>query len=116
VYGHVEQFLDESAPESVAAGLTPDRRVQPSRLHTAMLIRREAFDRVGPFREDLRIGAVVEWAARAKDLISERVLDEIVLRRRLHGANIGLTQKQAATEDYFAIARAALERRRGKAT
>jgi glycosyltransferase involved in cell wall biosynthesis len=116
VYGHVEQFLDEGVPASVAAGLTPERRVQPSRLHTAMLIRREAFDRVGPFREDLRIGSVVEWASRAKDLLTERVLDEIVLRRRLHGANIGLTQKRLATEGYLAIARAALERRREKAT
>lgn len=115
VYGHVEQFLDEGAPASVAAGLTPDRRVQPSRLHSAMLVRREAFDRVGPFRQDLRIGSVVEWATRAKGLLSERVLDAIVLRRRLHGENVGLTQKQSATEDYLAIARAALERRRGKA-
>jgi hypothetical protein len=80
-----------------------------------MLIRREAFDRVGPFREDLRIGSVLEWAGRAKGLLSERMLNEIVLRRRLHGANIGLVQRGSAREDYLAIARAALERRRGKA-
>jgi glycosyltransferase involved in cell wall biosynthesis len=115
VYGHVEQFVDEAAPTSLAAGLTQDRLVLPSRLHTAMLIRREALERVGPFREDLRIGSVVEWADRAKGHLSERVLDDVVLRRRLHGGNIGITQKRAATDDYMAIVRAALERSRGRA-
>lgn len=114
VYGHVEQFLEPDAPPSVVAGLTPARRVQPSRLHTAMLVRRQAFDRVGPFPEEVRVVSVVEWSSRAKEILNERVLDEIVLRRRLHGSNIGLTRKQAATEDYLAMARAALAKRRGK--
>lgn len=112
VYGHVEQFLEDDAPPAVRAGLTPERRVMPSRLHSAMLVRREAYERIGPFRAEIGIGAVVEWAARAKETLSDRVLDEIVLRRRLHGANIGLTRKAAATEDYLAIVRAAIAKRR----
>ncbi|MEK9500340.1 glycosyltransferase [Gaopeijia maritima] len=112
VYGHVEQFLEDDAPAAVRAGLTPERRVMPSRLHSAMLVRREAFERLGPFRTEIGIGSVVEWAARAKDALSDRVLDEIVLRRRLHGANIGVTRKAAATEDYLAIVRAAIAKRR----
>lgn len=113
VYGHVEQFLEDDAPESVRVGLTPERRVMPSRLHSAMLVRREAFERMGPFRTEVPIGAVVDWAARAKDALSDRVLDEVVLRRRLHGANIGLTRKAAVAEDYMAIVRAAIAKRRG---
>jgi glycosyltransferase involved in cell wall biosynthesis len=115
VYGHVEQFLEPDAPPAIAAALTPERRVQPSRLHTAMLVRRAAFDRVGAFREDLRIGSVVDWAHRAQQAgLREQMLEEIVLRRRLHSQNIGLTQKQAASDAYLAVARAALARRREK--
>jgi len=115
VYGHVEQFLEADAPPAIAAALIPERRIQPSRLHTAMLVRRDAFNRVGTFREDLRIGSVVDWAHRAQHAgLRDRMLDLIVLRRRLHSQNIGLTQKSAAPDAYLAVARAALARRRGK--
>jgi glycosyltransferase involved in cell wall biosynthesis len=113
VFGHVEQFAEADAPPGVVAGLTPDRVVQPSRLHTAMLIRREAFDRIGPFDTTLRIGGVAEWADRTRRAgLREHMLDDVVLRRRLHAANIGLQQREAARADYLALARAALARRR----
>lgn len=113
VFGHTEQFLEPDAPPSVAASLTEERRIRPSRLHTAMLIRRASFDRVGPFDEGLRVGGVVEWADRARRAgLHECMLPGIVLRRRLHGANIGLQQRDAARADYLALARAALARRR----
>ncbi|HUG28124.1 MAG TPA: glycosyltransferase family A protein [Gemmatimonadales bacterium] len=113
VFGHVEQFAEADAPPGVVAGLTPDRVVQPSRLHTAMLIRRDAFDRIGPFAVAHRIAGVVEWADRARRAgLREQMLGEVVLRRRLHGANIGLHQQGAARADYLAMARAALARRR----
>lgn len=115
VFGHVEQFLEPDAPPAVAAALTEARRVQPSRLHTAMLVRRNAFDSVGAFREDLRIASVVDWAHRAQQTgLRDTVLSFVVLRRRLHGNNIGFTQKNAAPDAYLAVAKAALARRRAK--
>ena len=117
VFGRVEQFLEPDAPAAITAALTPARRILPSRLHTAMLVRRPAFDRVGAFREDLRIGSVVDWAHRAQQAgLQTRVLDSIVLRRRLHGGNTGYLQKSKASEDYLAVAKAALARRRGKSS
>lgn len=114
VFGQVEQFLDPSAPASVAAAFAGTPPVQPSRLHSAMLVRREAFERVGPFREDLRIGGVVDWADRARHAgLREAMLDRVVLRRRIHGANQGLTRKAAVADGYLAVVRAALARRRG---
>jgi len=116
VFGHVEQFADPSAPPGVVAALTDDRRIQPSRLHSAMLIRRSAFDRIGPFDESLRVGGVVEWADRSRAMgLRERMLPEVVLRRRLHGQNVGLRSRDAVRADYLTMVRAALERRRGQA-
>jgi glycosyltransferase involved in cell wall biosynthesis len=113
VFGHVEQFAEADAPAGVVAGLTPERVVQPSRLHTAMLIRREAFNRIGPFAAAHRVAGVVEWASRAREAgLRERTLPDIVLRRRLHANNIGLRDRAAARTDYLAMARAALARRR----
>lgn len=113
VFGHVEQFAEADAPASVVAGLSEERRIQPSRLHTAMLIRRPAFDRIGRFDASLRVGGVVEWADRARRAgLREQMLEDVVLRRRLHSANIGLQQRDAARADYLALARAALARRR----
>ncbi|MFN2317603.1 MAG: glycosyltransferase, partial [Gemmatimonadales bacterium] len=115
VFGQVEQFAEADAPAGVVAGLTEERRTQPSRLHTAMLIRRPAFDRIGPFNAALRIAGVVEWAERASRAgLRERMLTDVVLRRRLHDANIGLQQRDAARADYLAMARAALARRRAQ--
>lgn len=115
VFGHVEQFIDREAPPppSVCATMSSEREVLPSALHTAMLIRRAAFERTGPFREDLRVGSVVEWADRARHSgLRSHLLPQVVLRRRLHSRNIGLTHRTDARADYFAIARATLTRRR----
>jgi hypothetical protein len=77
-----------------------------------MLVRRRAFDRVGGFDETLRIGETVDWVARADDLgVRNACLPRLVLRRRLHATNTGLTQ-QGSRDDYLVVARAALARRR----
>lgn len=115
VFGHVEQFLEADAPFGVVSRLTEARKIQPSRLHTALLVKRSAFDRIGFFREDIRIGSVVDWANRARQGgLRERMLDFVVLRRRLHSQNIGLRLKSEASADYLAVAFAAIARRRGK--
>jgi glycosyltransferase involved in cell wall biosynthesis len=112
VFGHAEQFVDPDAPEAVAARLRADQKVLPARLPSAMLVRRDALTRVGEFRSDWNVGSVVDWYARATEVgLRQRMLDAVVYRRRLHGANLGITEG-ASREDYLAIVRAAIERRR----
>jgi len=113
VYGEVEQFVSPELPEEwtrrhAAAVSTPS----PARLAGTMLVWRRAFVGVGGFRETLRIGETVDWIARADSLgVQNRFLPRLVLRRRLHATNTGLTQ-QDSRSDYLAVARAALARRR----
>jgi glycosyltransferase involved in cell wall biosynthesis len=117
IFGHAEQFLEADAPPAVAAGLTEERRVIPSQLPTAMLIRRTAFDRVGPFNESQRIGAVVDWYHRATAAgLRTFMLPDIVIRRRLHADNLGWQQRAVAKEAYLDVIRNAIARRRDAAT
>ncbi len=116
VFGHAEQFLESDAPAAVVAGLTDDRRIIPSQLPTAMLIRRVAFDRVGGFDESSRIGAVVDWYHRAVGAgLRTHMVSDVVVRRRLHANNIGWQQRAVAKNAYLDVVRRAVERRKAAA-
>ena len=53
-----------------------------------MIVRRRAFSRIGPFREELRLGSDVDWILRARDAgLACRLVEEVLLLRRLHEGN-----------------------------
>jgi glycosyltransferase involved in cell wall biosynthesis len=114
-FGRVAEFVEPSR-SGPAPPLRRARPETPSYLVTAALIRRAALERIGPFATDLHVNVTVEWIARARDAgLRTVMLDDVVLRRRLHGANIGITNWDAGRE-LVQIARASLERRRSAAT
>ena len=104
VFGHVRQFHDGDP--------RPEGEALPGLSKGTMLIRRESLERVGTFDTSWRVGDFVDWYARAADagLVSE-MLPDVVMLRRIHGANSTL-RGRAALVDYARIARAALDRRR----
>jgi hypothetical protein len=77
-----------------------------------MLMRRQAFERVGPCNESLRVGSDNDWFLRARDTgAAEFVLPEVVVRRRLHANN--LTRRDLASrETLLRNMKASLDRRR----
>jgi hypothetical protein len=78
-----------------------------------MLIRREAFDRVGPFA-DWRLGEFIEWYARAVDAgIETLMLPDVVLLRRVHDANMGVRLRDERSE-YARVLKSVLDRRRAE--
>jgi hypothetical protein len=84
-------------------------------LASSMLIRRESFDRVGPFRTDIKLGEFVDWYMRASEKgLRSRMLAEVVLRRRIHDSNTGLRHRDSSS-DYVRLLKNALDRRRGPA-
>jgi glycosyltransferase involved in cell wall biosynthesis len=84
----------------------------PAYLPGAMLIRRETFDRVGPFDTRWRLGSVVDWYARSVDAkLRTGLVPEIVYERRIHGRNLGIVAAKQRT-DYLGVIKAALDRRR----
>jgi glycosyltransferase involved in cell wall biosynthesis len=108
VFGHAIQFRERNSA-GVAIPVGPP---VPAQLPGAMLIRREAFDRVGAYSSEWRVGEVVDWYARAVDCkLAMVTVDDIVLERRLHDDNLG-TRTERPADDYLQIVRNLLARRR----
>jgi len=108
VFGHVEQFVEtgDGACRSLGASV--------AHLPGAMLIARAALLRGGPFAAELRLGMVVEWYARAKDMgLREVVLPDVVYRRRIHGGNMGILHA-ADRAEYAGMLKGVLDRRRAR--
>lgn len=82
VFGHCREF-------SWPAGAFPIRRerMQAPSL-SSMLIAKADFERVGPFREDLKIGELLEWLGRPQAVSMERHFPEdAAFLRRVHANN-----------------------------
>jgi glycosyltransferase involved in cell wall biosynthesis len=114
VFGHVEEFLSEELPEAERQRLLLRPGAQPGLFAQSMLIRREAFDRVGPFREGLRAAEFVDWYSRARVAgLRHAVLPDLVFRRRLHLDN---TSRREGRDpgDFLRVVKTAMDRRRDR--
>ena len=112
VYGHVTEFLSPDLDEEARALLRPPNHDLPWPTPNLMLVRREAFFRVGPFSTDLKVGIGVDWYARAGEAGLKSVVPPIVvLERRLHAENNGIRERQFKPQ-YLHVLKAALDRRR----
>lgn len=112
VFGRVEQF---HSPELVALGGVPnleEREVMPGYSTGTLLARRRAFERTGPFSPAFRLGEFLDWYARACDAgLTSIMLDDILLRRRIHQDNMGRRERDKRA-DYLRVFKATLDRRR----
>jgi glycosyltransferase involved in cell wall biosynthesis len=113
VLGHVRQLHDGAEwMEGVAARACTSEQLVAGYAPGAMLVRRESFFRVGPFRTEWRVGEFIDWFARATEArLAVEVLPDLVLWRRVHDTNLGVRER-AAVIDYTRVVRESLRRRR----
>jgi glycosyltransferase involved in cell wall biosynthesis len=112
--GHVREFVSPDTDAETRRLLRPTRSPTPGRVSSALLLRREALDRMGPFSEAFTIGVDLDFAVRALEAgLTLAMLPQVVLERRLHGANNGLRQWHQRTQ-YAEVLKASLDRRRGR--
>ncbi|MFO0745543.1 MAG: glycosyltransferase family A protein [Myxococcota bacterium] len=113
VLGQVEEFTSPELGDAEKARLLPKPGRLPGWLAGAMLLARSTFEAVGPFDAGLAVGETIAWFAAARARATPTVvLDALVLRRRLHGANYTLTQREVRAADYVALAKQMLDRKR----
>jgi glycosyltransferase involved in cell wall biosynthesis len=112
VFGHAEQFISPELDAATRARIHCPAGAAPGYLAGAMLVRRAAFMSAGTFETHWELGEFLAWYARFREIgRRERMLDGVVLRRRLHATNQGRT-KRAHYPDYARILKGALDRRR----
>jgi glycosyltransferase involved in cell wall biosynthesis len=112
VLGFVEQFISPELDEEARGRLLCPSDPMPGYQIGALLVRRAAFDRVGPFDVSYIIAHFIDWWSRATGQgMTHCLLPAVVLRRRVHTNNLTLRRSDARRE-YARLARAALERRR----
>jgi hypothetical protein len=79
-------------------------------------MRREDFNRVGPFDARWRVGEFIDWYGRAVDLgLKSAILPEVLARRRIHDTNHGRKNRAHAVQ-YARVVKRLLDRRRAHPT
>lgn len=92
----------------------PVAAMVPGMVAGTMLIKREAFRRVGDFPGGLKVGEFIDWYARAVELkIRSVVLPDLFLWRRIHDSNTGVRERQSIS-DYARVLKAKLDRKRAE--
>jgi glycosyltransferase involved in cell wall biosynthesis len=107
VFGQVRSFSECRDGRPLAVD-------EPRPGHTvgAMLIRRVAFERVGPFTAGLHVAEGLDWLLRAHELgLVEATVNDQVLWRRVHDTNNSLAERRSLNE-FPRVLKASLDRRR----
>jgi glycosyltransferase involved in cell wall biosynthesis len=112
VFGHVQQFVSPEVSHERAKQLNQFVEIIPGYHAGSMLIKREAFQRVGKFTTNFELGEFLDWYSRGMDLgLTMRMLPEIVMRRRIHNTNQSLCKREHRV-DYARFVKTVLDRRR----
>jgi glycosyltransferase involved in cell wall biosynthesis len=107
VFGHGRTFAG-----CVDAEPVPLDRSRPHHTVGSLLMRREAYQRVGRFATGLRVADGLDWLLRAREAgIVDATVEAQVVWRRVHGANNSLTQRTSLGE-FAVVLKASLDRRR----
>lgn len=110
VFGCVEEFVQQTNSVEAVPGYIP--RKTDGIVPGTMLIRRRSFESVGLFSTSWQVGEFIDWYGRALDNgMKQIILDEIVLRRRVHDTNLTRLVKLPA-HDYLSILKTRLDRQR----
>jgi glycosyltransferase involved in cell wall biosynthesis len=111
-FGHLRQFACPSMNPDMRRRLRVPAEPIAGYCAGAMLLRRCDFLSVGTFNETLKVAEFIDWFGRARDRgLASRLIDQVVLERRIHGANQTIRHR-ADYGDYALTLKRALDRRR----
>jgi glycosyltransferase involved in cell wall biosynthesis len=114
VSGHVRQFLSPEIPENVKNNIRYSTDLIAGHVIPAMLIKSDSFFRVGLFETQWKVGAEMSWYLRAQETgLSMLMLPDLVLLRRIHERNKGITHR-SFVHQRTQILKAAITRRRAR--
>jgi glycosyltransferase involved in cell wall biosynthesis len=108
VFAHLQDFIDDL--ESGRRGAP-----YPGWTRTTMLVRTDLAQAVGPVIDPVGAGDMVDWIARLREAGRPVVmLPDTLAWRRVHPGSMTYGRRQQNMQGYLQVARAALQRRRGR--
>jgi glycosyltransferase involved in cell wall biosynthesis len=113
VFGHVQQFISPELKPLLEGKIQIPSAPQPGIQISAMLVRRAAWQRIGPFESGKDAFAFPAWYARAVDMnFKTEVLPETVARRRIHNSNYVRQERERLNEQMLDLLHQKIARRR----
>ena len=114
IWTHVQMFWsDDLAEERARYADHPRAGPVPGYATISMLARKEVFEQVELFNEKLWFSDSVEWTIRARQHgIVMEMMDDVLVYHRMHEQNSTRRHIEASREEFLAIAKANLDRRR----
>jgi hypothetical protein len=86
-----------------------------SRIMETLVARKTLFEKIGQFNPNLRTAEDVDWFARAKDKnILMAVIPEVLLYKRIHDANISLSDIKLNNDLLLNILKQSIDRQRSR--
>lgn len=111
VFGQVSHFYSPDLEQHKREKLLNPTEKMPGYHAGTLLIKREAFLRVGLFDINYELGEFLDWFGKAKEIgMKSTILHEVVMKRRIHSSNSTLNLN--AQMDYIRVLKASLDRRR----
>lgn len=116
VFAMAVDFISEELSEEQKSKLLVTPRPYSGLLTGCTFMRKEVYDQIGGFKEDLCPGEVVDWMIRLRSSGLKIVqIQNITIKRRLHLNNYGRREKKNEARNIAAILRARMmEARDGK--
>lgn len=112
VFGGIEHFGSDDCPDHPQDRYFVQSKQGAGRLCGSMLIRASSFRRVGEFEEGPPVD-FIGWYLRAQEArLRMTSIEQVVLRRRIHGGNTTLRQRTDLHDGYVEVVRQSLARRR----
>jgi glycosyltransferase involved in cell wall biosynthesis len=113
---HIQNFwVAELALEAERHRDRPVMRPVPGYVVQTLMVRREAFDRVGSFDATFPYAFASDWFLRATDAgVPGVLLPDVLTRRRLHDSNVSRLNRAASHDQFLEVIKATLDRRRGR--
>lgn len=112
VFGHMTEFISPDIDREAALLLRQPVEDAAWRTPNLMLVKRDAFFRVGLFSTTLKVGIGLDWYARATERRLKSVVPRsVMLERRLHAENNGIRERGFRPQ-YLHVLKAAIDRRR----
>lgn len=105
---HAENFVSSELTRTPVA-----EPPQPGYVAGGLVVRSAAFARLGPLDAARRHSDVVDWVLRARGAGAvDELLPDVLLRRRLHRGNLSQRAAVGSHDEFLAVVKAHLDRRR----